>query len=159
MAFYPATSIAYPAEKLCDPMSVGKWYYDNSMDSKVSSRAQHQRFRWLPNGLSASRAVLALAVYIAAVHTAWHLALGLLCVALITDFFDGLAAKKLHAETTLGGHIDRVSDFLLATAGVFGLLVGTSTVPLWLICVGIPVSLFIGSYWNFRGGFRSSVRL
>ena len=99
--------------------------------------------KWLPNVLSGSRGILAVPIYLAAAHTAWQLAFWLLVLALITDFLDGLAAKKLHAESTLGGHIDRVSDFLLAASGVAGLIVGAHTLPIWTLYAAVPVSGFI----------------
>ena len=102
------------------------------------------RFRWLPNALSASRAVLALPIYLAAVDGRWVLGFWLIVTALMTDFFDGLAAKKLHAESVLGGHIDRVSDFLLCVAGGFGMVVGGHVLSLQLLWIIVPLSGFIG---------------
>lgn len=100
--------------------------------------------KWLPNALSASRGVLAFFVYWAGVSGHWRLGFWLLAVALLTDFLDGLAAKKLSAQSTLGGHIDRVSDWLLSAAGVLGLIVGANILSLWILAVALPVSAFVG---------------
>ena len=68
----------------------------------------------------------------------------LLVIALLTDFLDGLAAKKLNAMSKLGGHIDRVSDWLLSFWGALGLVVGADVLGLWLLAFGLPLSAFIG---------------
>jgi phosphatidylserine synthase len=65
-------------------------------------------------------------------------------LALLTDFFDGLAAKKFHAESKLGGHFDRVSDFLLAALGTMGLVVGAGILSLHILWFAVPISLFVG---------------
>lgn len=103
-----------------------------------------QYVRWLPNALSASRGVLALPVYFTGAHGVWELGFWLILVALITDFFDGLAAKKLHAESVIGGHIDRVSDFLLAALGSLGLIAGASIISWWWVVPASFVSAYIG---------------
>ncbi len=101
-------------------------------------------FRWLPNFLSSLRIPLAVGLYIMASQQQWWPAIWFLCLALLTDFLDGLAAKKLHAESTLGGHIDRVADFSLALAGVLGLARGADLVTDGVIYLGLAVSLVIG---------------
>lgn len=104
-----------------------------------------KNYRWLPNLLSAVRIPLAAAVYWAAISLQWQLAFWLLVVALMTDFFDGLAAKKLHAESVLGSHIDRVADFTLALAGVLGLVVATEIFSMAVVYAGLIAASFIGA--------------
>jgi phosphatidylglycerophosphate synthase len=101
-------------------------------------------FRWLPNALSGSRGVLAFPICLTAIEGAWALGFWLILIALITDFFDGLAAKKLRAESVLGGHIDRVSDFLLAAMGTIGLIAGAGILSWWLVPPALAVSGFVG---------------
>jgi phosphatidylglycerophosphate synthase len=103
-----------------------------------------QSLKWLPNALSASRGILALPVYITAVQGQWVVGFWLLMLALLTDFLDGLAAKKLQAQSVIGGHIDRVSDWTLSFAGAMGLIVGAQVLSLWLLVVALPLSAFIG---------------
>ncbi|HEU4913905.1 MAG TPA: CDP-alcohol phosphatidyltransferase family protein [Candidatus Saccharimonadales bacterium] len=103
-----------------------------------------QSLKWLPNVLSASRGILAVPVYISAVQGRWAAGFWLLAAALLTDFFDGLAAKKLNAQTVIGGHIDRVSDWMLSFAGALGLVVGAHILTLWLLVIALPLSAFIG---------------
>jgi phosphatidylglycerophosphate synthase len=114
-------------------------------------------FRWLPNALSASRGILAIPICIAGAQGEWVLGFWLILAALVTDFLDGLAAKKLRAESVLGGHIDRVSDFLLAALGTVGLVIGADILSLWLVPPALVVSAFIG-YVKFFLPEESQVR-
>jgi phosphatidylglycerophosphate synthase len=100
--------------------------------------------RWLPNALSASRGVLSIPVFVAGANGEWVLGFWLILAALITDFLDGLAAKKLRAESVIGGHIDRVSDFLLAAMGTLGLIAGANIVSWWWVVPAFAVSGFVG---------------
>lgn len=102
------------------------------------------RLFWLPNTLSLSRGILAIPMFMAALNDKWVLGFWLLVAALVTDFFDGLAAKKLNAESKLGGNIDRVSDFILASLGGLGLALGAHIITLQWLWAAIPLSLFIG---------------
>lgn len=102
------------------------------------------RFKWVPNALSASRGILAPIIYATAANDNWVLGFWLLVVALLTDFLDGLAAKKLNAQSVLGGHIDRVSDWLLSFFGLLSLVVYADWLGLWLLAIGLPISAFIG---------------
>jgi phosphatidylglycerophosphate synthase len=108
------------------------------------------RFFWLPNALSLSRGILAIPMAICALNGAWVAGFWLLIIALVTDFFDGLAAKKLHAESKLGGHFDRVSDFTLACLGTFALVVGADILSLHILWFAIPASAFVGYVKFFR---------
>jgi phosphatidylglycerophosphate synthase len=116
-----------------------------------------QTFGWLPNALSASRGVLSVPIYIVAAQGGWEVGFWLILIALTTDFFDGLAAKKLHAESVIGGHIDRVSDFLLAAMGTLGLIVGANILSVWWVLPAAVISAFIG-YTKFFLPEESKVR-
>jgi phosphatidylglycerophosphate synthase len=83
-------------------------------------------------------------MYVAAANDNWVLGFWILAVALLTDFLDGLAAKKLNAQSVLGGHIDRVSDWTLSFFGLLSLVVYADVLGLWLLAVGLPLSAFIG---------------
>ncbi|HSD55824.1 MAG TPA: CDP-alcohol phosphatidyltransferase family protein [Candidatus Saccharimonadales bacterium] len=101
------------------------------------------RLHWLPNALSTSRGVLAFPVCYAAANEYWVVGVWLMLVALLTDFLDGLAAKKLHAQSKLGGHIDRVADFLLAGMGTLG-LIASGVLSAWILLFCIPAAIFVG---------------
>jgi phosphatidylglycerophosphate synthase len=87
---------------------------------------------------------MAFPILLTALEGAWVLGFWLVLIALLTDFFDGLAAKKLHAESVLGGHIDRVSDFLLAALGGMGLIFGADLLPAWVLLPCGVVAVFVG---------------
>ena len=99
--------------------------------------------RWLPNALTFSRLLLTFPIFYMAVRGEWRTGSILIAIALATDFLDGLAAKKLHAESTVGGYVDSVVDFLLAFAGVAG-MISADMIPLWAVFAVAPVCLFIG---------------
>jgi phosphatidylglycerophosphate synthase len=94
---------------------------------------------------------------LAAANQEWDLALFLLLLALCTDFLDGLAAKKLNAKTRLGAILDPLTDFLLAAAGVAG-LVFAGLFPLWGGLVMLAPSLLIG-YVKFFLPEKSNIRM
>ncbi len=118
------------------------------------STVTRSNLHWLPNALTASRLMLTVPVYLMAVQGRWALGCLFIAAALITDFFDGLAAKKLHAETVIGGYIDSIADFMLAAAGIFGLIVGAGMLPVWTLYVALPISLFVGyaKFFSVKGG-------
>ena len=89
-------------------------------------------FRWLPNALTLSRAVLGVLAFAATTNGRWTLAFWLLYAAFTTDFLDGLAAKKLNAQTDLGKLLDRYTDGFLSGSGLLGLVVA-GFIPLWLM--------------------------
>lgn len=78
------------------------------------------RYSYFPNLLSCSRIVLAPAILAAAFSdspTGFWLLLG---ISLLSDLADGLIARRLHAETTLGGRLDRWGDGLTMIAASVG---------------------------------------
>jgi phosphatidylglycerophosphate synthase len=83
----------------------------------ISSR----HFKWLPNALTSIRYVLAVFIFIAALNQAWSAAFWMFASALVTDFLDGLAAKKLNARTAFGEGFDGWADSSLVVAGTTGL--------------------------------------
>lgn len=83
-------------------------------------------------------------MFLAASTQRWELAFWLLAAALVTDFFDGLAAKKLHAETVIGGHIDRVADFTLAFLGISALVFFAGLFPVGILWLGFGTGILIG---------------
>lgn len=94
------------------------------------SAAHH--FRWVPNALTFSRAALGVTAFVATINGNWALAFWLLYAAFTTDFLDGLAAKKLNAETNLGKLLDRYTDGTLSGLGLLGLVVA-GMLPWWLM--------------------------
>jgi phosphatidylglycerophosphate synthase len=94
-------------------------------------KAAAKRFQWLPNALTSTRLILGVPILLAAVNDAWTLAFGLFALALITDFLDGLAAKKLNAYSKLGEELDPIADASLVVAGFLALSV-TGNLDWWI---------------------------
>jgi len=61
-----------------------------------------------------------------------YAAVGLIVVAVATDFLDGLIARKLHQVTEFGKIIDPVAD-KIAVAVVAAILTGQGKLPLWFL--------------------------
>lgn len=99
-------------------------------------------FRWLPNALTLSRAALGVLALVATTNDNWALAFWLLYAAFTTDFLDGLAAKKLHAQTELGKQLDRFTDGALSGLAGLGLVVA-GIVPWWLLVLGGLMASFL----------------
>jgi phosphatidylglycerophosphate synthase len=91
-------------------------------------------FRWLPNALTLSRGVLGVVAFVATTNDNWAFAFWVLWLAFTTDFLDGLAAKKLHAQTNLGKQLDRFTDGTLSGLGALG-LAAAGVLPWWAFVV------------------------
>ena len=107
-----------------------------------------QYFTWLPNALTLSRAILAIPIFLTAQNEAWVVCFWLYAIALLTDFFDGLAAKKLNAYSKYGQNYDSAADGLLAAGGVMG-LAAAGQLSWWAAIFVLAVGLILGSryYW------------
>ena len=92
------------------------------------------RSPWLtvPNLLTLLR--LALVPVFAALHLTGHPGWALLCflVAAVSDWLDGLAARLLGQQTSLGAFLDPLADKLLADVALLMLVVEREA-PLWLL--------------------------
>lgn len=82
-------------------------------------------------------------IFMFAMQDKWAQGFWLVLVALLTDFLDGLAAKKLDAVTRLGAELDPLADFSLAAAGIAGLTL-SGHFPVWAAAIMLFVALLIG---------------
>ncbi len=103
-----------------------------------------KNFRWLPNALTFSRAGLGVVVLLYALNFAWVAAFWVYGLALLTDFFDGLAAKKLNAYSKYGMKFDSAADGILAAAGVCA-LAGTGYISWWLAGLVLVIGWCMGA--------------
>ncbi len=78
----------------------------------------------LPNCITSLRILIAPFIVLAADFQEWRLASLLILVAFTTDWLDGFLAIKLNAQSKLGSQLDGIADFLTATSGLLGLVVG-----------------------------------
>jgi phosphatidylglycerophosphate synthase len=79
---------------------------------------------------------------VATTNDQWALAFWLLFAAYSTDFLDGLAAKKLQAQTRLGALLDRYADFSLSGLGILGLVVA-DLLPWWVLLASPALAGFL----------------
>lgn len=105
--------------------------------------------RWLPNALTLSRAILALAAFTFAMQNNWDNALWLLLAALATDFLDGLAAKKLQAITSFGEQFDALTDSFVVVVGMLSLGL-TGHLSWWAILAILAAGFAVGSDRFFK---------
>jgi cardiolipin synthase (CMP-forming) len=71
------------------------------------------QFRAAPNLLTLMRLFALPFLVIAILDKHWNLAFGLMMFAGVSDGFDGLLARWLHQQTTLGLYLDPIADKLL----------------------------------------------
>lgn len=102
-----------------------------------------RHFKWLPNTLTAMRLVLSIPVFLLGVNGQWAAALWLFLFAVLTDFFDGLAARKLNAYSAFGEVLDPLADSSLVVAGMVGLSLA-GHLPWWLTGFVLLFGLLVG---------------
>jgi cardiolipin synthase len=96
----------------------------------------------LPNLLTLSRLALTPFVIVAILHGRHVQALALFAVAGVTDFLDGIAARRLGATTPAGAYLDPVADKCLLS-GVFLALAVARIVPRWVVAIVFARDLLI----------------
>lgn len=103
-----------------------------------------RHFKWLPNALTATRLLLSVPIFAYALDYSWAVAFWLLMLALVTDFLDGLAARKLNAYSKLGEQLDPLADSSLVVVGMVGLSL-TGHLSWWFTGFVLLFGLLIGS--------------
>jgi phosphatidylglycerophosphate synthase len=79
-------------------------------------------FAWVPNAITSIRLIAVVPVFISALQGAWALGLWVMMLALTSDFFDGMMARKLGVSSSFGAVLDAYADFTLSAAGILGLV-------------------------------------
>ena len=107
--------------------------------------------KYLANLISILRIVAAVPVFFLLYYEMNTIAVYLIIIAFISDFFDGYFARLFKATSELGKILDPVADKILLAAIGLALFVNGS-IPLWFIIVFILRDLFIliGSYYTRR---------
>ncbi len=98
--------------------------------------------KWLPNAITSLRILGGFALLICAANEAWTAAFWVFIASLISDFFDGLAAKKLDAMTPFGELLDSLADGWLTSASLIGLSVG-GHLSWWVTGIAIAVGVSV----------------
>lgn len=73
---------------------------------------------------------------------AFHIAFFTCLAALITDYLDGILARRKHQETSIGKLLDPLADKLLVLA-VFVMLIPLNKVPAWMVFLIVGRELMI----------------
>ncbi len=97
-----------------------------------------KHLRWVPNAITSIRLVAVVPVTVCTLLGLWEWAFGVYVLALISDFFDGLMARKLNVASHFGELLDAWSDTALSAAAVLSLTI-TGYIPL-----AVPVAILVG---------------
>ncbi len=110
----------------------------------------------IPNQLTASRFVLAIALFVLIAQEEWVWCIGVFALAALTDWLDGYLARRWELGSTLGRNLDPLVDKILI-CGAFTFLIpvaGAAVYP-WMVVVVISRELVVTSLRSFfetRGG-------
>jgi CDP-diacylglycerol--glycerol-3-phosphate 3-phosphatidyltransferase len=114
--------------------------------SSLSPGAQPPRsiLNW-PNGITLARIFLVgpLVICLLNLNSGWpywrHLALATFVLMAFSDILDGYLARRMGAETPIGGFLDPVADKLLVTSAVILLAIEQTAVPGYRLPSWVPV--------------------
>ncbi|HEV3120917.1 MAG TPA: CDP-alcohol phosphatidyltransferase family protein, partial [Isosphaeraceae bacterium] len=112
--------------------------------------APQERFWNVPNALTVSRLVMAVAVFALIAYGRYTAALGVFGIAAITDALDGYFARLLNQSTVLGRQLDPLVDKVIVCGGFIYLLTieGTGLAP-WMVTAVIVRELLIQGLRSF----------
>lgn len=118
-----------------------KWKGDNAVE-----HFRHEKSLNIPNLLTLLRIALLPAVVWRFRTGDSYGALALYVIAMLTDAFDGLIARRLNQITTLGKLLDPVAD-KLSLLTLLGLFVADEQIPGWLLAIVLikEAILIVGS--------------
>ncbi len=97
---------------------------------------------YAPNQLTLLRLVFIAPVILLILYGHFRSAFILVLIAGLTDGLDGLLARKLGQQTTLGGYLDPIADKLLLTSSFVALGVSRQ-IPLWLVILVLSRDVII----------------
>ena len=111
----------------------------------------------LSNLLSFSRVLLiAPFLYYLSFNTPQHnwMAFGIAILTILTDYFDGILARRNNHVTTFGKYIDPIADKLFVGAAVLYLTFYRGNMPMWFswIVIGKDVLILLGGVILLRRG-------
>jgi cardiolipin synthase len=97
---------------------------------------------YAPNQLTLLRLIFIPFVILSIVVAAYGTAFALVLIAGITDGLDGVLARRLKQQTTLGMYLDPIADKLLLTSS-FVVLALERQIPLWLVILVLSRDLIL----------------
>src|SRR5512140_3058575 len=101
-----------------------------------------RHFLYAPNQITILRLVFVAPVIVSILYGAYTAAFVLVLIAGLSDGMDGLLARKLGQQTTLGTYLDPIADKLLLTSS-FVALGFAGQLPLWLIILVLTRDIII----------------
>lgn len=104
--------------------------------------AVSDRILTVPNALSSLRLLMVPVFFVLVLLSEDLWALGVVAVSVVTDYFDGMIARRFDLVTRLGQLIDPAADRLFIFAAVIGLAV-RGVVPWWLVVLVVSRDVFI----------------
>ena len=95
----------------------------------------HNKILTISNVLTGSRFILTPLIVVALRRNEWGSALGLLCIAGISDLLDGFIARLLNEPTWLGSMLDPIADkaLVVCTLGAFLMYSTNVLLPAWFV--------------------------
>ncbi|MCL2331066.1 MAG: CDP-alcohol phosphatidyltransferase family protein [Proteobacteria bacterium] len=116
--------------------------------------------KFFVNFLSAFRIVAAFAIVPLLIQNNFAWTFWVFVIASLTDFFDGLLAKRFNASSKLGAVLDQIADKFLATNALIMLAI-MSTLQGWLIIVPAIVmicrDLYVSGLREFLGAHKADM--
>jgi len=100
----------------------------------MAASAQRNLLAWLPNLICIARMILVIPIVWFLVRAEYQIALALVLVAGISDWFDGFLARRFGWISRIGGLLDPLADKLLFIS-VFAALAWSGFVPVWLFVI------------------------
>ena len=101
-----------------------------------------RHFLYAPNQITILRLVFVAPVIVSILYGYYTAAFVLVLIAGLSDGVDGLLARKLGQQTTLGTYLDPIADKLLLTSSFIALGV-SGHLPLWLIILVLSRDIII----------------
>jgi len=96
----------------------------------------------IPNSLTVLRIILAPVFMITLMNHDYAIAMTVLIIASISDFFDGFIARKFHMESKIGAILDPIADIIFMTFTIIALLLKFN-LPVWLAIIIFTRDLLI----------------
>ena len=103
-----------------------------------------QQLRMVPNLLSVLRLLLVPVFLLLILNDRHLLAIAVLALASLTDYLDGIFARKFNQVTRLGQLLDPAADRLYIFSALIG-LAATNHIPLWLAAVVVCRDLILAA--------------
>src|SRR5260370_703899 len=136
----PAGPSAHPGRR----KKVSGTFFVKVPDTFIMPEPPRDSLLTIPNLLTLSRLPLSVVLFACIAYERWRAALLVFAVAAITDWLDGLLARRLNQQSAIGRSLDPLVDKVM-TGGAFIYLMQVKDSPLlpWMVTVVIGRELLI----------------